>query len=371
MENENKPLVEVKPGDPITAGRFNGMQKSLRQEHIQHTHTGAWKDGLFDGAPIGSDGLADGAVTGPKIAATAELTVRSLAAASAALTGALKVDADAALGGSLQVGTNAAIGGALQVGMDAAIGGSLRVGTDAAIGGSLKVERAAQLTGDLKVGGEATLAALNVGGKSTLADVAVASLAASGTLTAASLSVTGDLKVGNLLDKLDVAESSAAILRCTDLTLGHSTRRGTPGRALVDASWENHKRLVLNFEGDWNDVLVQSPLLIEGKPAVVVEGPRVRIVWGIVDENGYTIAGNGFSTARDTDFTWVTIENPRFNSAPSVIVQQLGEGRTTDNALVEGLKSYTSYPHRFSVMTGDSGGNRCWRAFCFIAIGHI
>lgn len=68
MANENKPLVEVKPGDPITAGRWNDMQRALRQEHIAHAHTGAWKDGLFDGAPLTAAGLADGAVTNPRLA---------------------------------------------------------------------------------------------------------------------------------------------------------------------------------------------------------------------------------------------------------------------------------------------------------------
>ena len=100
MANENRPLVEVKPGDPITAGRFNGMQKSLRQEHIQHAHTGVWKDGLFDGAPIGTDGLADGAVTGAKIAATAALSVRSLAAARAGRAGWREGVRDAAVAGA-------------------------------------------------------------------------------------------------------------------------------------------------------------------------------------------------------------------------------------------------------------------------------
>ncbi len=359
MANENRPLVEVKPGDPITAGRFNGMQKSLRQEHIQHAHTGVWKDGLFDGAPIGTDGLADGAVTGAKIAATAALSVRSLAAESAALTGSLKVDRDAT------------IGGVLKVSGEATLAGTLRVSGEATLAG-LKVEGGSKIVGALGVEGEATLAALRVSGTSTLENVVLGSLAASGGISTSMLGVSGDLNYQGKLGKLDVAESGAAILRCFDLQLGHSTRRGAPGRALVDSTTE----LVINYGGDWNLVNVASALLVQGRHTVVSEGTRVRVVWGIVADNGNIIAGSGFKARRERDFTWITIDNPAFTGVPCVIVQQLGSGNTKDNALVDDLESYLNvdkpdFYHSFSVMTGNGDGNRDWRRFAFIAIGPI
>ncbi len=68
MANENKPLNEAKPNEPITAQRWNDMQVALRKEHIEHRHTGTWRDGNYDGDRIAADGLADGAVTNPRLA---------------------------------------------------------------------------------------------------------------------------------------------------------------------------------------------------------------------------------------------------------------------------------------------------------------
>ena len=61
MANENKPLNEAKPNEPITAQRWNDMQLALRKEHIEHSHNGKWTDGQFSGAPLTSEGLADNA----------------------------------------------------------------------------------------------------------------------------------------------------------------------------------------------------------------------------------------------------------------------------------------------------------------------
>jgi hypothetical protein len=63
MANENKPLNEAKPNEPITAQRWNDMQVALRKEHIEHRHNGSWKDGNYSGDPLAADGLADNAVT--------------------------------------------------------------------------------------------------------------------------------------------------------------------------------------------------------------------------------------------------------------------------------------------------------------------
>ncbi|GFO97059.1 hypothetical protein ig2599ANME_1257 [groundwater metagenome] len=66
----------------------------------------------------------------------------------------------------------------------------------------------------------------------------------------------GNLSVqGNIygqLAGLDVADNFTATVRCADFTIGHSSRRGSPGRALVD--WKDgagNKMLVLNWDSDW------------------------------------------------------------------------------------------------------------------------
>ncbi len=66
----------------------------------------------------------------------------------------------------------------------------------------------------------------------------------------------------NRLSKLDIAEEGySAIIRARDLDFGSSTRRGTPGRALVDSS----SRLTINYAGDWaGGVLIDSNLDVEG-----------------------------------------------------------------------------------------------------------
>lgn len=54
------------------------------------------------------------------------------------------------------------------------------------------------------------------------------------------------------LAKLDVADNFSAVVRAGDFLFGHSTRRGTPGRALVDFGNELH----LNFAGDWATTVI-------------------------------------------------------------------------------------------------------------------
>ena len=50
-----------------------------------------------------------------------------------------------------------------------------------------------------------------------------------------------------LLAKLNVADEFSAYVRCADFLIGHSSRRGSPGRALVDSETV----LDLNWESDW------------------------------------------------------------------------------------------------------------------------
>jgi hypothetical protein len=63
------------------------------------------------------------------------------------------------------------------------------------------------------------------------------------------LTVTSDGNVTyrGTLNKLDVADNFTATVRCADFRMGHSSRRRTAGRALVDAT----TFLGLNWDTDW------------------------------------------------------------------------------------------------------------------------
>jgi hypothetical protein len=64
----------------------------------------------------------------------------------------------------------------------------------------------------------------------------------------------GKLTLHGQISKLDVANNFTATVRAGDFKLGHSTRRGSPGRALVD--WKTgagKKQLHVNYGGDWSD----------------------------------------------------------------------------------------------------------------------
>lgn len=78
MSNVNVPFVEAKPGDPITAGKWNDLQTKVRAELHVHGHTGDWKDGLFDGEPIGRAGIQDRAINGAKVDPASQLSVAKL-----------------------------------------------------------------------------------------------------------------------------------------------------------------------------------------------------------------------------------------------------------------------------------------------------
>lgn len=62
----------------------------------------------------------------------------------------------------------------------------------------------------------------------------------------------GGIDYSGQLGKLETAEHAAATVRAADLKLGHSTRRGTPGRALVDLG----PALAVNFADDWGTTVI-------------------------------------------------------------------------------------------------------------------
>ncbi len=95
----------------------------------------------------------------------------------------------------------------------------------------------------LQTGANLTLAASG----NSLTVAAISSPVFAGTVSADALSVAGHASIGGQLSKLDVADNFIATVRAADFNLGHSGRRGSPGRALVDLA----DTLYLNFAGDW------------------------------------------------------------------------------------------------------------------------
>lgn len=72
------------------------------------------------------------------------------------------------------------------------------------------------------------------------------------------LHVKGNIEYSGRLKKLDVEESFASTVRSADFMLGHSTRRGQPGRALVDFS---NSTLEVNYGADWQNVRINGNLI--------------------------------------------------------------------------------------------------------------
>ncbi|MBK9756189.1 MAG: hypothetical protein IPO88_22370 [Nannocystis sp.] len=64
---------------------------------------------------------------------------------------------------------------------------------------------------------------------------------------AGSLAAAGDLAYTGTQSRLNAAEQPAATVRASDFVFGHSTRRGQPGRALVDYT----EALTVNYGIDW------------------------------------------------------------------------------------------------------------------------
>lgn len=90
-------------------------------------------------------------------------------------------------------------------------------------------------------------------------------LEANATTASGKLHVQGDITYEGVLSKLNVKESDYAFVRTRDLYIGHSARRGSPGRALVDLT----DTLTVNF-GD-NDGSDWPKLSLRGKEYIRLE----------------------------------------------------------------------------------------------------
>jgi len=68
----------------------------------------------------------------------------------------------------------------------------------------------------------------------------------------APLHVNGDLRYEGKQSKLDVDDNFTATVRAADFLFGHSTRRGAPGKAIVDFGDKLH----FNFAGEWTNTIL-------------------------------------------------------------------------------------------------------------------
>lgn len=91
------------------------------------------------------------------------------------------------------------------------------------------------------------------------------------------LEVSGNINYSGTLNKLTVADSFSADIGCADFKIGHSSRKGSLGRALVD----NKDTLVLNYAGDWKNTRIDGNVAIGA--ALQVAG---ELLGAARDENG-------------------------------------------------------------------------------------
>lgn len=91
------------------------------------------------------------------------------------------------------------------------------------------------------------------------------------------LDVGGNINYSGVLTRLDTAQQFNATVRCADFLLGHSERRGSPGRALVDLGGS----LSINHDGDWSFTEVRSNLVVRGQLYVenIPFGDRRNMQW--------------------------------------------------------------------------------------------
>ena len=174
--------------------------------------------------------------------------------------GSLSVAGDATLQRAASVGAALTVGGAATVGGPLTVSGAANLAKNLAVAGALTVAGDATLQRNTSVG-----ASLTVGGAATIA---------------------GNLNYNGRQSRLDVAEQTGATVRAHDLSLGHSARRGSPGRALVDEGGA----LTINFGADWQtlnlggatthvlgNLRAGGSLTVDGNATIANNEPLLRI----------------------------------------------------------------------------------------------
>jgi hypothetical protein len=140
-----------------------------------------------------------------------------------------------------------------------------------------------------------------------------------------SVTAIADLNYLGQLLKLDVKEQPNATVRVADFRIGHTTRRGSPGRALVD----NAQSLVLNFGGDWAKTEIHSPLTVNG--AVEVNVPGAAGGWGkfaVTTTNAYGDGANQYLTIGAGGASGIMFSNPHVVWMPSEARASIRYGRS-------------------------------------------
>lgn len=265
-----------------------------------------------------------------------------------------------------------AIGAAPQGGKE----GYLFVNSRAAIGRSsadrtLDVSGTARVSGDTELGG-----ALSVTGATSLAGA---------------LNVTGATRVN---ERLTVQHGETAGIRFVDDPYGGSGDWAGLRYWRVAGSGEN-TRLELGTGNDFNDlivlkqydldvitlrtgrvgVLTDTPaealhvigkVRVDNDYAVVAPTNKVRVCFGLFDQNGNTITARGLSCSKTGRGAYAISFSVAFAVRPACFAQQYGDGNNKDGALVANM-----YTDRCTVTTGDNDGDRDDRAFCILAIGDV
>ena len=110
------------------------------------------------------------------------------------------------------------------------------------------------------------------------------------------LDVSGNINYSGQLTKLDVANNFTATVRAADFKIGYSTRRGSPGRALVDLGGS----LALNYAGDWGMTEIHgSKTYISGKVGIGTTNPTTKL-----DVAGYVKGRTGLCIGNDCRTSW-------------------------------------------------------------------
>jgi hypothetical protein len=133
---------------------------------------------------------------------------------------------------------------------------------------------------------------------------------------AGNLTVTGGVTYTGQLSKLDVKDVFTAIVRAADFLIGHSSRRGTPGRALVDAKDALH----LNYGKDWPQTVIGSSLVVSDTLDVRLPGGtgawnrfvvNTTSAWGDGASQYVTIGAGGAAGIMfwNPHVTWMAAEN--------------------------------------------------------------
>lgn len=141
-----------------------------------------------------------------------------------------------------------------------------------------------------------------------------------GTITPSdTLDVAGNIAYRGRLTKLDVSEQFSATVRAADFLLGHSGRRGSPGRALVDAGGA----LGINWDGDWPSTEIRSNLVVRGQLYVdnIPFGDRRNMQWDsssklFYHDNSSRKSKENITTLTD-DFSKVMRVEPKTYTRPN------------------------------------------------------